>query len=281
MGGSILALILNYINVEFVSIANHPHIISLLLSTRIVLILCSLIYLLKDKFDFAVSAGRTMSHEVEHSLGFLYNTSHRLEQEIKSPNFPISALSSSAQELLASLPENLMDVADRTRTNVMMMVNEMSKENEKPSQSICSVNKSIKEALDTIALTEKQRELIHVTLDRDFNYLGYKNLFTNVIINIITNALHAIEKAEKGEIYITTSKLDSTITIQDTGSGIPAKILPNIFNENFTTKSKGKGKGIGLAFCKQVLDDMQGQINCESRENEFTRFVIYVPPRAD
>lgn len=96
-----------------------------------------------------------------------------------------------------------------------------------------------------------------------------------VFINIIRNAIQAIEKA--GTITISTTKEGRMclITISDTGLGIPEEIRSKIFEPNFSTKSEGMG--IGLAIARRVIEDHGGKITCQSERGKGTIFEIRLP----
>ncbi|MGD0036850.1 MAG: ATP-binding protein [Bacteroidota bacterium] len=96
-----------------------------------------------------------------------------------------------------------------------------------------------------------------------------------VFINIIRNAIQAIEKA--GTITIKTSQEGRMclIIISDTGLGIPEEIRSKIFEPNFSTKSEGMG--IGLAIAKRVIEDHGGKITCQSDRRKGTAFEIRLP----
>jgi two-component system cell cycle sensor histidine kinase/response regulator CckA len=67
------------------------------------------------------------------------------------------------------------------------------------------------------------------------------------------------------------------LTMTDTGSGIPAHVLPHIFEPFLTTKEVGKGSGLGLAQVYGIVKQHDGEIVVESRELEGTKFTIYLP----
>ncbi|RPI02311.1 MAG: HAMP domain-containing protein [Ignavibacteriae bacterium] len=96
-----------------------------------------------------------------------------------------------------------------------------------------------------------------------------------VFINIIRNAIQAIEKT--GSITLKTSKEGRwcVVLITDTGHGIPEEIRSKIFEPNFSTKSEGMG--IGLAIARRVVEDHGGRITCYSEGGTGTSFEIKLP----
>jgi signal transduction histidine kinase len=66
--------------------------------------------------------------------------------------------------------------------------------------------------------------------------------------------------------------------VTDTGPGIPASLKHQIFDRFFSTIRYGQGAGIGLSFCKMVMESIGGEIQCESREGEYTTFRLIFPP---
>ena len=96
-----------------------------------------------------------------------------------------------------------------------------------------------------------------------------------VVVNLLKNALRAIQRASKGDIKILveSGKQGSLISVRDTGSGIPQSQLPHIFTR-FHSYPAHEGTGIGLAFCRETLASWGANIECRSEENLFTEFVM-------
>jgi PAS domain S-box-containing protein len=107
--------------------------------------------------------------------------------------------------------------------------------------------------------------------------------FNQVILNLIINAVHAIEDArrsEKGRITISTRKCERSVEIRvaDSGTGISEETLGKIFDPFFTTKEPGRGTGQGLAICHSIITKKHGgTITAESKIGEGTTFVIRLP----
>ncbi len=108
-----------------------------------------------------------------------------------------------------------------------------------------------------------------LTLCTDAAYLR------RVLTNLLINAVQAMPKG--GTLTVTAHGEDknATISIKDTGIGIPVQVKANMFKPLFTTKSKGQG--LGLAVVKRLVDGLKGDITVESQEGFGTEFVIKLP----
>ena len=87
-------------------------------------------------------------------------------------------------------------------------------------------------------------------------------LLQQVLVNLISNALHAVEGCEVREIRIITCREGGkvSITVQDSGAGILREHLPHIFEPFDPTKQSGKGLGLGLSITERILREMHGEI---------------------
>jgi signal transduction histidine kinase/ligand-binding sensor domain-containing protein len=105
--------------------------------------------------------------------------------------------------------------------------------------------------------------------------------FGRVLINIISNAFHAVENlSERAPIVSISTQLSGNkaiITIHDNGSGIPDEIRKKIFEPFFTTKPTGKGTGLGLSISYDIIKAHGGELTVSSEENRFTEFRIQIP----
>ncbi|MEM3007645.1 MAG: ATP-binding protein [Candidatus Nitrosotenuis sp.] len=103
-----------------------------------------------------------------------------------------------------------------------------------------------------------------------------------VFVNLLINAIQAIERKE-GIIKITITGDDkanlATITISDSGVGIPHDLLEKIFEPLFTTKQVGTG--LGLSSCKSIVEQHGGSITASSTQGKGSTFTIKIPIRSD
>ena len=98
-----------------------------------------------------------------------------------------------------------------------------------------------------------------------------------VILNILTNAVQAIN--DKGSITINTNVVKDKIEIafKDTGCGINEDVISKILDPFFTTKEPGKGTGLGLSITYNILQEYNGTIEFESKPNKGTTVIIKLP----
>ena len=100
---------------------------------------------------------------------------------------------------------------------------------------------------------------------------------TRVFANLIRNAREAMAKTDEKILRFVVKRVDTGLRfeISDTGCGIPAQLLPRIF-EPFVTHGKAHGTGLGLAISKSVVEAHRGSISVKSTETG-TTFVVELP----
>jgi len=105
----------------------------------------------------------------------------------------------------------------------------------------------------------------------------YPGQMNQVFMNILSNAVDAID--DKGAITINTSVLNKhvQISIKDTGPGIPENIRQKIFDPFFTTKEVGKGTGLGLSICQSIIEKHHGSIDIKTEVGKGSEFFILLP----
>jgi len=200
-------------------------------------------------------------------------------QIAKDNRLQIPYIPSYRVELLNKINNQIQREIESSHLIIDMLLMKIQQPNTiKSDFQIYSIVACINEAIKRYPLATEDKILIHWTPDTDFHFKGKSALIIHVFFNLIKNALYYVKNTDKGEITISLAS-DSDfnkVYFKDTGKGIAPEILPHIF-ERFYSKTTG-GAGIGLAFCKQVLQEIGGDINCQSIEHEFTQFEILFPP---
>ena len=131
----------------------------------------------------------------------------------------------------------------------------------------------------TQLLTSKERiqniKIKWTAEPKDLELFIDEKQLTQVLINLVKNAIHSLEGREKGSIWVRAA-LDSNskkyIEVRDNGPGIPEELIDEIFVPFFTTKDKGTG--IGLSLSKQIMQQHGGSLKLHSILDQETVFTL-------
>ena len=140
-------------------------------------------------------------------------------------------------------------------------------------KEIFSIEIACRDAYNIIDSSLKYHNIeINFNIKEDTNILGYKNEFSQVILNILSNAKDILieRKIENPKIDIEVKNGDnySIIKIHDNAGGVKDDILDKIFDPYFTTRHKTQGTGIGLYMAKNIIErNMSGFINVKNIGN--------------
>jgi two-component system, NtrC family, sensor kinase len=219
-----------------------------------------------------LSAG--IGHEINNPLAIISQETEWMQHLVKrigeGDSKGITELQDSLKEVLhqvdrcREITQNLLDFARR----------------KEPVYQEVNVNKLID---DLSRLVEKEAVLHRIEIRRDFQ----KDLplvhtdapsLRQVVLNLLTNATHAVQK--DGQIRIATKSSQNgsvDIVVADTGCGIPKDHLAKIFDPFFTTKPDGKGTGLGLSICHGIVDKLGGRISVSSEVGKGATFVVTLP----
>ena len=139
----------------------------------------------------------------------------------------------------------------------------------------------IHEGLDSTLILLRNKYKQRIEINKRYGKIPeiecYPGQLNQVFMNILSNAIDAIDN--KGIITISTSKSNGSIrvSIKDTGRGISEDIQSKIFEPFFTTKEVGQGTGLGLSICHSIIEKHNGSINVKSEVGKGSEFVITVP----
>ena len=146
---------------------------------------------------------------------------------------------------------------------------------------IFSVLEQVREAVDLVESSyENNNIFIHIDAPGDLMLSGFPSEYTQVLLNLLSNAKEAIVKysstvSSRVDMVITEQDGQGCVRVRDTGGGIPEDILDRIFDPYFSTKEKGSG--IGLFMSKMIIErHMNGSITAKNIEGG-AEFRICVP----
>lgn len=123
-----------------------------------------------------------------------------------------------------------------------------------------------------------QQKLVALEVRRNFYFAGQSELSVVVLLNLLRNALKAVQRAGKGRVRIVVDggHAPPRLLFIDTGCGIPAPQMPLIFNR-FYSFPPHNGAGIGLALCQDIMEAWNATIRCVSRESAYAIFILEFP----
>lgn len=237
-----------------------------------------------------------VAHELNNPIGFIYANFPHLEEYARTlislidelgklplPEEERRKLEARLEEAdLGFLREDLMKIirsgqsgATRVKEIISSLrsFSRLDEAVEKPAR--------LEEGLDdTLALLQHQfKKRIEVVRDYRLNLavLCYPGQLNQVFMNILYNAIQAIEGS--GSITVSTRREDdwAVVAISDTGRGIPPEIQNRIFDPFFTTKKVGEGTGLGLSISYGIIEKHGGHIKLESEVGRGTTFTLYIP----
>jgi len=240
-----------------------------------------------------------IAHEIQNPLNFVNNFSEvnkeladELEYEIEKGNY------SDAKAIAKDIKDNEQKINHHGKRADAIVKGMLQHSRTSSGQ---------KEPTDINALADEYLRLAYHGLkakDRSFNVeiktgfdesIGKVKIIPQdigrVILNLINNAFYAVDEKKKHisagsvqnryepAVSVSTKKNNGKIeiSVKDNGNGISQKVLDKIFQPFFTTKPTGQGTGLGLSLSYDIVRAHDGEIKVETKENEGTTFLIYLP----
>jgi signal transduction histidine kinase len=261
-----------------------------------------------------------VAHEVNNPIGFISGNLHHVQEyigdlinlvNIYQENFPEPGAeieqeiaSIDLQYLLADLPKTTASMKmgiDRIR-DIMQSLRNYSRSDSQEKRAV-----DIHEGIETTLMILSHRlKAKHnrpaIKIIKHYGELPtlkcHPGQINQVFMNLIANAIDAVEEFNAGKTYaeieqnpniimistvgVCQQKLEiiDTIVIQiaDNGMGMPESVREKMFAPFFTTKAEGKGTGLGLSICHQIVTEIHGgTLECLSSVGGGTEFVIGLP----
>jgi two-component system NtrC family sensor kinase len=107
--------------------------------------------------------------------------------------------------------------------------------------------------------------------------MGDSSQLLHVFLQIISNAVDALEEVGGGSLDISIDSLGSQVRVEFADSGPGIKEPEHVFEPFYTTKPVGKGTGLGLSTCYGIIHKHEGEISCNNRVEGGAVFIVFLP----
>lgn len=226
---------------------------------------------------------------------FLSNMSHELRTPLNSILALTHVLADQTSDKLNKEELGYLEIVNRNGKLLLTLINDILDLSKIEAgqmdinPSTFSLVESVNEIADQLKpMAVDNGNVLKINFAKDMPNITTDELLVNRIIQNI--ASNAVKFTENGTVSITgkSSKTQISIIIKDTGIGIPAESLDNIFDEfrqlDGSTTRRFEGTGLGLAIAKRSAVLLGGDVKVESKENEGSIFTIILPidiPKVD
>lgn len=211
-----------------------------------------------------------IAHEIRNPLGIILNALYDLAEIVDSDN--------------PEVKEDLR-IAKEEMGRVQAIINnllEFSRESRAETEEV-DINDLLQRTLQLMNRSLQKSNVRVVTeLGEIGSCVANQNAMRQIILNLITNAAQAMP--DGGVLTLRTSLHPGRriqLEVEDTGVGIPAEHLNDIFNPFYTTKAPGQGTGLGLSVVHSVVKRYKGDIRVRSQVDRGTTFTIEFPCPCD
>lgn len=228
-----------------------------------------------------------VAHEMRTPLFLISTITYRLKKylpilvksyiSVKDEEGRQNSIEPHQLKAIKEIPQNIERINRSAFTFIDMLLMNLKENFKDAPTTVCSIQQCLEDSMKNYPFLKGEKNIVTYATDVDFKFKGNNLFIQHIIFNLLKNSLYYVKAANKGKITITPQieKDSNKLYFKDTGAGIPAHILPYIFDK-FYSQTK-HGTGIGLTFCKMVMENLGGDIVCHSKEGEFTEFILSFP----
>jgi signal transduction histidine kinase len=224
-----------------------------------------------NRYSAAGELTTTIAHELSQPLGSILTNTETAESMLKGASPNLDEL----REILADIRRD-----DHRASEVIRRLRSVLKKTPFEMTEI-DLNETVQEVIGLVGAVARGRAvaLKCTTTSAGLRVKADAVQLQQVVLNLIMNAIDAISQAEAKvrEVSVTTSRSAACaeIKVSDTGPGMAADDLKNVFNPFFTTKPQGMG--MGLAIVRTIVEAHHGQISAENQLSGGALFTIRLP----
>jgi len=212
-----------------------------------------------------------------------------ISHELNQPLTAIRAYADNAQRLLQrgqyeALADNLVQITELTEkmAAIIALLRGFSRKSRSELREI-ALEQVVQDALNLFK-PEIQREniAIAVTVEPMLTLNTDPLLLNQVLVNLISNAVHAVANHHGKHIQVSAFTQDNIcqIRVRDNGDGIAEELMDQLFDPFFTTKEVGLGLGLGLSICYRIMQTLGGGIKASNHPQGGAEFYLTLPHAA-
>ena len=150
----------------------------------------------------------------------------------------------------------------------------------KPVMGLFNLVEAIEKQIEALKIeADKKNMKIYLECAEEIScdIYGDAEMISRVITNLLDNALKYCSKEGTVTVKLSNRKKDILVQIMNTGTGIPEKHLPHIFDAFYRANSNSRGSGLGLSIVKSIIEAHGGKISVESSAQKGTTFSFNLP----
>lgn len=205
-----------------------------------------------------------IAHDMNNPLQLILGMAENLTEEVDLNTVHVQAL-------------DIIDAVKRT-TAICRDLTSYSRRASLRQDGLIQVNGTLDEALKIARYAVALQDIeIHKRYQPDVVVKGNPDKLLHVFVNLITNAVQAMEHHGTLTLETDTVAGATQVRVADTGCGIAPELLTRIFEPFYTTKPPGKGTGLGLYNIKNVIQHMHGTIEVKSHVGRGSTFILTFP----
>jgi len=222
---------------------------------------------------------RILTHEIMNSVTPIASLTETLQGMLTDASGQARARESLQEETIADIRFSLNTIHKRSE-GLLRFVEDYRRLTRVPKPVLAPIKLvDFLQQLHTLLLPALQHDSIVMELDiadATLAVMGDAKMLEQVIINLVTNSVHALHHQPKKFVYLKSYAADHRVVIEvtDTGAGIPEKVMQEIFVPFFSTRKEGSG--IGLSLSKQIISLHGGNIKVQSEPGRGTSFYLYL-----
>jgi two-component system phosphate regulon sensor histidine kinase PhoR len=278
-------------NSKYQLLVTFPHKKKFLLSDLIAITLLSIIFTLIIIIAYSSALNQLIRqrHISEIKTDFINNMTHEFKTPIATINLALDAIKNPKiiddKEKVFRYLQMIKDENRRMHAQVenVLRISKLEKKELNIDKESSNIQEIIDDAIEHVHLILEDRE---GTITKHFDAARTSVLlnevyFTNVVVNILENAIKYSPNVPKIDIYTENIKDIVLIKIKDNGIGMSKAAQKQVF-EKFYREHTGdlhnvKGHGLGLAYVKRIVEDHNGQVYVESEKGKGSTFIIKLP----